>query len=159
MSQEPPPNNPSPPSPASPPDPDHELLDELTAPPPLDEAKQSLTYWEDRLHDLPHHRRAERREARAMVERWQGHVRDAERAQYGPGPLERLLDLAGIRWRPNRRRLALGLGLAGAIVLVMVIALLVAAVVFWSDIEPIVRTLTNGGNGGGGEGGGGEGGG
>lgn len=153
MTQEPPPNKPSTPIPASPPDPDRELLDELTAPPPLDEAEQSLAYWEGRLHDLPHHRGAERREARAMVERWRGHVREAQRARYGPGPLQQLLDLAGIRWRPNPRRLALGLGLAGAIILAVVIALLVAAVVFWSDIEPIVRTLTNGGNGGGGEGG------
>ena len=82
-------------------DPDLVLVDELLAPPPLDEARRSLEYWRGRRRSLPLHRRAARREADAMVARWQERVRAAERARFDATPLGWLL---GKVW-PGRVRL------------------------------------------------------
>jgi hypothetical protein len=73
--------------PTLPRDGDDRLLADLAAPPPLDEARDALAFWRHRLHTLPRYRRAQRREARAMVERWEERVRRAEIARL-PWPLQ-----------------------------------------------------------------------
>lgn len=126
---------------------DDALLAELTEPPPLEDAQETLDFWRRRLEDLPIYKRAERQEARESIERWQQRVRAAERARFGPSPLEQLLDALGLRWRPRKGRLIAGLGALAVLVLLSVIAAAIAIVVFWPEIEPIVRTLlNNGGN-------------
>lgn len=124
---------------------DDVLLAELSAPPALEDAQESLAFWRARLEELPVYRRAERREAHDAVERWEQHVRDAQRALYGPGLVEQLLESLGIRWRPQPRQLMLRLGAVAVVLALLVVALAVAVVVFWPQIEPIVRTLLNGG--------------
>jgi hypothetical protein len=66
---------------------DDGLLAELAAPPPLEDSREALAYWRHRLHMLPLHRRAQRREARAMIVRWEERVRRAEVARM-PVPLQ-----------------------------------------------------------------------
>jgi hypothetical protein len=53
--------------------------------PALVEARESLSYWENRLQTLPRTAVRKRREARAMVDRWRARVSEAERAEYGAG--------------------------------------------------------------------------
>ena len=55
--------------------------------PALVEARESLSYWENRLHALPRHSVRARREAREMAARWRARVKEAELAEYGPGVL------------------------------------------------------------------------
>jgi hypothetical protein len=62
-------------------------------------------YWLQRFDALPHHRRADRREAQEMITRWKQRVDEAQRARYGPGLLEQALTALNIAWRPNPRRL------------------------------------------------------
>jgi hypothetical protein len=62
--------------------------------PTLDDARESLAYWEDRAHRLPRHAVRRRREAREMAVRWQGRVVEAEREVYGRGLLGALVLLA-----------------------------------------------------------------
>lgn len=131
---------------------DEAVLAEMTAPPGLEEAQESLGFWRQRLAELPVYRRAERREAQEAVERWEGLVRDAERARYGPSLIEEVLGALGVRWRPRPRRVLAGLGVLAVVLVALVIALAVAIVVFWPEIAPIVRTLLGNGEGGGGEG-------
>lgn len=129
---------------------DDALLADLTAPPSVEDARESLDYWQHRQADLPIHRRAERREAQEMVTRWQQRLAAAERELHGPGPVEQLLELLGIRWRPDPRRLLAGLGLLAALLTLALVAVVIAIVVFWPELEPIVRTLLNSGQGDGG---------
>lgn len=129
---------------------DDVLLADLTAPPSVEDARDSLEYWQHRQAGLPIHRRAERRAAQEMVTRWQQRFAAAERELHGPGPVEQLLELLGIRWRPDPRRLLAGLGLAAALLMIVAVAVVVAIVVFWPQLEPIVRTLLNSGQGEGG---------
>lgn len=114
------------------------LLAELTEP-DLDEARESHMYWLQRLDALPHHRRVDRREAQEMVTRWKQRVDEARRARYGLGLLEQALTALNIAWRPNPRRLIKGLTIVAMIALVLVVALIIAIVVFWSELEPIIR--------------------
>jgi hypothetical protein len=72
-------------------DPDHLLVSELLAPPPLEDARRSLEYWRRRRQALPLYKRSARREADAMVARWQERVRAAERARFERTPLGWLL--------------------------------------------------------------------
>lgn len=65
---------------------DDALLSDLLAPPPLEDCRASLGYWRARLAGLPRHRLADRREARAMVARWETRLRAAEAAAL-PAPL------------------------------------------------------------------------
>lgn len=129
---------------------DDVLLAELSEPPALDEARESLAFWQHRLAKLPVYKRSERKEAQLAVERWQQHVHAAERARYGPSLIEQLLQTLGIRWRPRLRRLIAGLGALVAVVVVLLVALVVAVVAFWPELEPIVRALLD--NRGGGDG-------
>ncbi len=57
----------------------------------LEDARDSLAYWEDRAERLPARAVRKRREARDMAARWQARVTEAERAAYGRGLLGALL--------------------------------------------------------------------
>lgn len=72
----------------------------------LDDARESLAYWEDRARRLPRHAVRRRREAREMTLRWQARVAEAERAHYGRGLLGALLLLAAERRLPEPTRRA-----------------------------------------------------
>ena len=100
------------------------------------------------------YKRAERKEADQMATRWKERLAAAERQQYGPGLLEQLFAALGVRWRPpqlpSRRKIVFGLSTIAVSVLVFLIALLVAVVVFWPNIQPIVQTLLNSNGSGGG---------
>jgi hypothetical protein len=102
---------------------DDALLRELLAPPLLEDCRASLTYWRERLAGLPHHRRADRREARAMIARWEARLRAAEAAAL-PAPL---------RWARSAGRFARRAILATAImvafwIVTLWLALIVAIV-------------------------------
>ena len=116
------------------------------ADPSLEDARESLAYWEDRARRLPRHALRRRREAREMAVRWQARVADAERAVYGRGLLGALLLLAAERRLPEPTRRAgrrlvrrtaqaaavvcvalFGLALAGAVAAIELIAALVRA--------------------------------
>jgi hypothetical protein len=68
----------------------------------LHDARESLEYWEGRLHRLPRWALRRRREAHAMAARWSLRVREAERSTYGDGVLGTLLMLAFERRLPQR---------------------------------------------------------
>ena len=72
-------------------DPDLVLVDEMLAPPPLEDARRSLEFWRSRKQALPLYKRAARREADTMIARWQERVRAAERARFDATPLGWLL--------------------------------------------------------------------
>jgi hypothetical protein len=79
-------------------DPDTLLVEEMLAPPPLDQARSSLEYWERRRALLPLYRRGARREAKEMAARWQERVEAAERVRFESTFLGRLLALFGISY-------------------------------------------------------------
>jgi hypothetical protein len=70
----------------------------------LDDARESLAYWEDRAHRLPRHAIRRRREAVEMAGRWRERVRQAEREHYGRGLLGAALLLAAEGRLPQRAR-------------------------------------------------------
>jgi hypothetical protein len=78
------------------PDPDHLLIEQMLAPPPLEDAQRSLEYWQARRKGLPLYRRNARREAKEMTVRWQARVRAAELARFEASPVGRLLARFGI---------------------------------------------------------------
>jgi hypothetical protein len=83
-------------------DPDLLLVEEMTAPPPLEDARRSLEYWQDRHRALPVYRRRDRREAVEMARRWEARVRAAQQARFDASPVGRVLGALGIRlyaWR------------------------------------------------------------
>jgi hypothetical protein len=120
-------------------------LDHWFAPPDddpvasLEEARESLTYWEERARRLPVHNLRGRREAREMAARWRARVADAERLHYGRGLAGALLQVAMERRLPAQARhtgrtvarrtaqVLIGLTLAS-------VALAVAAVVVLAEI-------------------------
>ena len=63
-------------------DPDLLLVEVMSAPPPLEDARSSLQYWERRHKALPLYQRRARREAREMAARWDERVRAAELARF-----------------------------------------------------------------------------
>ena len=80
-------------------DPDLQLVEAMLAPPPLEDARRSLAYWERRCSALPLYKRAARREAREMAARWDARVRAAERVRFEstiPGRALRALGLSGL---------------------------------------------------------------
>ncbi|HEY6396959.1 MAG TPA: hypothetical protein VIX82_05850 [Solirubrobacteraceae bacterium] len=128
--------------PSSPtPDEDERLIAEASAPPTLAEAQDTLAFWEKRLAGLHFYERAGRREAEAAVARAKQQVRAAERATYGPSALEELMHALGIRRLPGRELLSVAKK-ALILVTVLVVALVVATVAFWSDIYPVLRDLS-----------------
>jgi hypothetical protein len=64
------------------PDPDLALVESMLAPPPLEDARRSLEYWERRQKSLRLHQLRARREAREMALRWESRVRAAERIRF-----------------------------------------------------------------------------
>ena len=72
------------------------LVEEMQAPPPLDDARRSLEYWQHRRKALPLYRRAARREAKEMATRWEGRVRAARIARFEASPVGRFLAGLGI---------------------------------------------------------------
>jgi hypothetical protein len=80
-------------------DPDLHLVEAMLAPPPLEDARRSLEYWEGRRRALPLYKRSARREAREMSVRWEARVRAAERVRFEstlPGRVLRALGLSGL---------------------------------------------------------------
>lgn len=126
-----------------------ERLEEVLAPPTVEEAEESLRYWRKRLARLPLHRRAERREAREMLSRWQQRLRDARRHEGNEHPLGSLLGPLADRLPSPRGLLALVTTLAIVLCVLLIVAL-VAVVVFWPDIQPVLDDLlrVTGNNGG-----------
>jgi hypothetical protein len=72
------------------------LIERMLAPPPLDDARSSLEFWQRRRKALPLYRRAARREAKEMVSRWQERVWAAELARFEASLAGRLLGRLGI---------------------------------------------------------------
>ena len=78
------------------PDRDLVLIEELLAPPPLEDARSSLEFWERRRKSLPLYRVSARREAKVMAGRWQQRVVDAELVRFERTFVGRLLKRAGL---------------------------------------------------------------
>jgi hypothetical protein len=72
------------------------LVEQMLAPPPLEDARSSLEYWQRRRKALPLYRRSARREAKEMTMRWQERVRAAELARFEASPVGRLLARLGV---------------------------------------------------------------
>lgn len=88
-------------------DPDLLLIERMLAPPPLEDARSSLEFWQRRRRNLPLYRVAARREAKEMTSRCQEAVRAAERAEFESSPVGRFLaalGISGLWW--ERARLA-----------------------------------------------------
>jgi len=72
------------------------LIEELLAPPPLEDARSSLEYWQRRRQTLPLYRFSARREAKVMAGRWQERVIDAELVRFERTFFGKLLKRFGI---------------------------------------------------------------
>ena len=110
----------------------------------LEDARESLAYWEARAHTLPLHAIRRRREAREMTARWQARVAEAERLVYGRGLLGAMLLLAAERRLPqpvrrHGRVVARRLGQAAMVAFVCLVALVVTGV--WAAVELISAVL------------------
>jgi hypothetical protein len=70
----------------------------------LAQARESLSYWENRAARLPRRAVRKRREARELAYRWRGRVVEAEKAAYGKGLLGLLLLIAVERRLPESAR-------------------------------------------------------
>ena len=77
-------------------DPDLLLVEVMSAPPPIDDARRSLEYWERRHKALPLYQRGARREAREMAARWDERVRAAEQAGFESSVVGRLVAWLGL---------------------------------------------------------------
>lgn len=77
-------------------DPDLLLVEQMSAPPPVSEARSSFEYWERRRKSLPVYRRGARREASEMATRWHARLRAAEDARFEASMAGRLLTALGI---------------------------------------------------------------
>jgi hypothetical protein len=114
----------------------------------LEQARESLDYWEDRARRLPLHAVRGRREAREMAARWRDRVTAAEQAAYGRGLLGLVLLVAAERRLPEATR-ARGRTLArrgmqlATVVFVAVVTLVVAGLVAAVEIlAAILDALT-----------------
>jgi hypothetical protein len=87
------------------PDPDLLLVEVMSAPPPLEDARRSLEYWERRHKTLPLYQRRARREAREMTARWDERVRAAELARFDSSLAGRCVAWLGISSAFMHRRL------------------------------------------------------
>ena len=110
----------------------------------LDDARESLAYWESRARTLPRHAIRRRREAREMTARWQARVAEAERLVYGRGLLGALLLLAAERRLPQGVRrgghvVARRLAQAAVVACVCLVALLAAGA--WAVVEVLAAVL------------------
>jgi hypothetical protein len=77
-------------------DPDLVLVEAMLAPPPLEDARRSLAYWQERRRRLPVYQRGARREAREMEARWEGRVREAELLRFETTVAGRVLRAIGL---------------------------------------------------------------
>ncbi|HEY7148937.1 MAG TPA: hypothetical protein VH420_05775 [Gaiellaceae bacterium] len=77
-------------------DPDLLLVERMLAPPPLEDARSSLEFWQRRHRSLPLYRLRARREARVMAGRWHERVVDAELVRFERTFFGRLLKRFGI---------------------------------------------------------------
>jgi hypothetical protein len=110
----------------------------------LEDARESLAYWETRAVSLPLHAVRRRREAREMASRWRARVAEAERLVYGRGLLGAVLLLAVERRLPQGalyrgRVVARRLAQAFAAVCVCLIALVAAGL--WAFVELVATAL------------------
>ena len=107
----------------------------------LDDARESLVYWETRAQCLPRRSIRRRREAREMALRWSARVAEAERALYGRGVPGTLLMLVTERRLPldtrraGRRALRRAAQVAAVTVLTMAS---VAALGLYALVDAIV---------------------
>ncbi len=72
------------------------LIEELLAPPPLEDARSSLEFWQRRHQRLPLYRFSARREAKVMAGRWQERVIDAELVRFERTLFGKLLKRFGV---------------------------------------------------------------
>ena len=101
----------------------------------LEDARESLAYWENRARTLPLHAVRGRREAREMAARWRERVSQAELAEYGPGLIGTIFMLLAERRLPTRAqhtsrqvvRVTLGVALATMATMVLFAVALFAA--------------------------------
>jgi hypothetical protein len=77
-------------------DPDLVLVEAMLAPPPLEDARSSLAYWQERRRRLPVYHRSARREAREMAARWEDRVREAELLRFESTVAGRILKAVGL---------------------------------------------------------------
>jgi hypothetical protein len=77
-------------------DPDLVLVETMLAPPPLEDARSSLAYWQERRSRLPVYQRRARREAREMEARWESRVRAAEVLRFETTVAGRILKAVGL---------------------------------------------------------------
>jgi hypothetical protein len=128
-------------------DPDHLLIEAMLAPPPLEDARSSLDYWQRRRRSLPLHRRAARREATEMTAHWQERVHAAEQTRFESSLVGRLLTALGLSslwlrrvrlgkqelfwlaWAVVPRRLKLFVGVLAAATMIFVLGVLLALAV------------------------------
>ena len=123
------------------------LIDEMLAPPPLEDARSSLEFWQRRHRSLPLYRFGARREARQMADRWHERVVDAELIRFERTFFGRLLKRIGIsRLWVQRKAVGRGMlfevawvlatrrarprGNGGAVAFVAVLAVITALVLF-----------------------------
>ena len=110
----------------------------------LEDARESLAYWEERGRTLPRHALRRRREAREMAARWQVRVAEAERLAYGRGLLGALVLLAVERRLPQSVRrsgavVARRVAHVAVAVCVCLVALIVAGL--WALVEVLAAVL------------------
>jgi len=72
------------------------VIQEMLAPPPLEDARSSLEFWQRRRKSLPLYRVSARREAKVMAGRWQERVIDAELVRFERTLFGRLLKRFGV---------------------------------------------------------------
>ena len=104
----------------------------------LEDARESLAYWETRARTLPLHAVRRRREAREMADRWQQRVAEAERLVYGRGMIGALLMLAAERRLPQGARRSgrvVARRVAQAAVIAFACLMALAVVGAWAFVE------------------------
>jgi hypothetical protein len=72
------------------------VIEEMLAPPPLEDARSSLEFWQRRHRSLPLYRFGARREAKAMAGRWHERVVDAELVRFERTVFGRVLKRFGM---------------------------------------------------------------
>src|SRR5829696_6574029 len=110
----------------------------------LEDARESLAYWEARAHALPRHAVRRRREAREMAARLQARVVEAERMIYGRGLLGALVLLAAERRLPqgirHRGQLA-ARRIAQALIVAFVCLVTLAVAGMWAVVEVLAAVF------------------
>jgi hypothetical protein len=103
----------------------------------LEDARESLAYWEERARRLPRYALRKRREARAMAVRWWARVAEAEHNRYGRGLLGALLLVAAEGRLPEPARHAGRRVLRRAAQAAIAVAVAVTAVVVMGFVAAI----------------------